>query len=387
MKIVHLIDYFQPKIGFQETYLAKYHHKMGHEVIVVTSDRYYPYPDFEKTFGKILGKRIKKAGEFQEEGITVHRLDSLELPNSTLIYLKGLENKLFKLKPDIVFCHGMLTITSYQVSKLKKIIGFKLIYDNHAAYFNTHFKGFLKRTYKNIFQKIAVPVIKKNLDNLFAIGNEEQEFIADIYGIRGENIPIIRLGVDTDLFKFNQSKRKENRLKLRVGENDILIVFSGKIHSGKKIGLLIKAITQLNNKDIKLLLIGSGVKSYIDELKELGRSIELIMIDLVSPVQLAGYYAAADIACWPGDPSITMLEAMSCGLPLVVPDNSYQRYLRECRAVNYFKPDNELSLQIILDKTIKLVKAKQIDRKIPGEFVNKHLSWENIAQQSLDVTK
>jgi hypothetical protein len=42
MKIIHVIDYFQPQLGYQETFLAKEQAKQGHEVYVLTSDRYNP---------------------------------------------------------------------------------------------------------------------------------------------------------------------------------------------------------------------------------------------------------------------------------------------------------------------------------------------------------
>ena len=58
MKIVHLCSYIQPKLGYQEYYLAKEHAKMGHEVIVISSDRYYPFPDYNNTIKKILGNRF-----------------------------------------------------------------------------------------------------------------------------------------------------------------------------------------------------------------------------------------------------------------------------------------------------------------------------------------
>ena len=57
MKIVHVCDYIQPQLGYQEYYLAKEHAKMGHEVTVITSDRYYPFPNYENTAEKILGDR------------------------------------------------------------------------------------------------------------------------------------------------------------------------------------------------------------------------------------------------------------------------------------------------------------------------------------------
>ena len=42
MKIVHVIDYFQPMVGYHETFLDKEHARMGHDVYIIRSDRYNP---------------------------------------------------------------------------------------------------------------------------------------------------------------------------------------------------------------------------------------------------------------------------------------------------------------------------------------------------------
>src|SRR3989344_996114 len=99
MRIVNLIDYFQPKIGYQETFLSREFMKMGHETFVVTSDRYYPFPHFAKSVGNVLGKRYIGAGERIEEGINVLRLKSLELPKTNLIHLFDFEKTIKKINP------------------------------------------------------------------------------------------------------------------------------------------------------------------------------------------------------------------------------------------------------------------------------------------------
>ena len=47
MKIVHLMGYFVPELGYQEYYLAKKHKQMGHDVYVIASDLLYPFPNIE----------------------------------------------------------------------------------------------------------------------------------------------------------------------------------------------------------------------------------------------------------------------------------------------------------------------------------------------------
>ena len=47
MKIVHLVDYFQPKVGYQEYFLALEHQKLGHDIRVITSDYYFPFVNYD----------------------------------------------------------------------------------------------------------------------------------------------------------------------------------------------------------------------------------------------------------------------------------------------------------------------------------------------------
>ena len=74
MKILHLINYYQPKIGYQEYFLAKKQRELGHEVFFITSDRYFPFKNYKKSYQSLLGPRIIKPGIFIEDKIIVYRL-------------------------------------------------------------------------------------------------------------------------------------------------------------------------------------------------------------------------------------------------------------------------------------------------------------------------
>src|SRR3990172_5058761 len=106
MKIVHLADYFQPALGYQEAALAREQLRLGHQVTVVTSDRYAPFPDYDTTLRPVLGERVQGIGEREEEGIPVIRLP-ISLESSFRCSLKGLFPTLERLKPDVVHAHCM----------------------------------------------------------------------------------------------------------------------------------------------------------------------------------------------------------------------------------------------------------------------------------------
>ena len=47
MRIVHIVDYLMPQMGYQEFLLPKWNSHQGHEVFIITSDR-YPISNYEK---------------------------------------------------------------------------------------------------------------------------------------------------------------------------------------------------------------------------------------------------------------------------------------------------------------------------------------------------
>ena len=74
MRIVHVVDYLMPQMGYQEFLLPKWNAKHGHEVFIITSDRYTPFNNYDETWGRTLGKRICGVGISKHEGVTIIRL-------------------------------------------------------------------------------------------------------------------------------------------------------------------------------------------------------------------------------------------------------------------------------------------------------------------------
>ena len=124
MKIVHLMGYFVPELGYQEYYLAKKHKQMGHDVYVVASDLLYPFPNIEtilKEAGIKNTSRKRKPGFSVVDGIKVYRLKHL-FEYSDFILVKGLKQILIEIKPDIVFAHesrqGLPALAAYYKNKI-----------------------------------------------------------------------------------------------------------------------------------------------------------------------------------------------------------------------------------------------------------------------------
>ena len=76
MRIAHVIDYFQPEIGYHEAYLARAQMEAGHKVQIITSDRTFPFQE-TRMMEELIGERIRGTGRFEECGFKVIRLPIL----------------------------------------------------------------------------------------------------------------------------------------------------------------------------------------------------------------------------------------------------------------------------------------------------------------------
>ena len=143
-------------------------------------------------------------------------------------------------------------------------------------------------------------------------------------------IQTIYNGIDVKMFSPKE-KISISRKMLGFSESDFIIVYSGRINNEKGISELIDAL--LNLKDypqIKLMVLGSSFfdnikyeDEFISSLKNKAKEIEnkITFTGYISYNQVPDYLQLADIAVLPSmweEPfGLTIVEAMSIGLPLI----------------------------------------------------------------------
>ncbi len=383
MKIIHLIDHYQPEMGYQETYLARRQCELGHQVHVVTSGRY------AKTVRTVYGKSETKLGIYNDNGIIIHRLPCFfELGSRTL--LMNLRSTLRKIQPDVIHCHEVFSFTAVMAALLKKQMMFRLIYDTHAADFNTKFgENMAKRAYYSFFRNVLAPLIKRNADAIIAIGEDERKVICREFKLKSDTVKIIPLGADLEIFGPNSEVRKKVREQYGIKQDDALLIHAGKLIPTKDVDVLLKAVIPLMNQNcsLKLLIVGTGEESYLDKLKcmtnEGNVSQQVIFHDFVDKKRLAGLYNAADIGVWPGDPTITILEAMAVGLPIVILDHpTTEGYLANNNGFSVPKNDAEQLVSCLSWLLENLGSRKNMGRNSRELIVGKY-NWDTIAEQFL----
>jgi len=359
MRILHIVNHFKPSIGYQETFLAKIQSEKGHDVRVITSD------DYDPTLVGISIERIRNKKEIRglhlEEGVEVVRLPGImHHPLSNMVFLRGLGHEITEFNPDAIHVHGVIHLTALRVALMRN--GFKkasLIFDDHMTY--AVIRGRSVIPFYKIYKAFFARMIERRSDMLVAITQDTKRFMEKIYGFHDDRIRVIPLGCDTRLFKRDMGSRMRLREKYGIEKDTILFCNAGKFTPKKGIHTLVQAAIQLlaEKRNIAVLCVGSGDQSYLDsirkEIEDNNLIGKFIFIPQVPNSELPMYYSMADIGVWPREVSITMLEAMSCNLPIIISDKSVMiERIVSGSTGEIYREDDILDLKTKMEKLLDL---------------------------------
>ncbi|MFZ7138213.1 MAG: glycosyltransferase [archaeon] len=176
-------------------------------------------------------------------------------------------------------------------------------------------------------------LILKRSNAIIASTPQEVKNILDLYKVTGENIELIRTGVDSRIFRPIDKKTatKETGIDFKK-----IILFVGRITKAKGLRILVKAFFQVKQQyhdEIKLIVIGgdiSGVmhseteskeKKHLKRLiKKLNLTDDVIFLGPVNREFLPYMYSLADVCAVPSlyeSFGLVAVEAMSCGTPVI----------------------------------------------------------------------
>jgi len=162
---------------------------------------------------------------------------------------------------------------------------------------------------------------------IFSCNSESLKLYKERYPAIADRVAYIRNTVDNEIFSpLNIQERETGRRKLAqqhgLSEDTRFVLFAGRLHPQKDPLLLVRAIAQLNEPNIHLLIAGDGeladeVRSEISQLK---LSQRITMLGAVNQEKLAELHRVCSTfiltSAYEGLP-LVVLEALACGTPVV----------------------------------------------------------------------
>jgi glycosyltransferase involved in cell wall biosynthesis len=347
MKIVLVTTYYSKGMGYTENCLPRSLAALGHEVHVVTSEYniYGNAPDYSKNYQEFLGDAIQPCGTFDCDGCTVHRLPSRDLFG--YIQIIGLSKKVHDLNPDIVHSVAIASVQTYALALSKPFSKYLIFSENHhhmsvvKPFLLTNELQPIKRAIYWITRTLPTRLASIAVERCYAVAPDCLEVASRFYGVPREKLALQSLGTDTDLFRPASTREEiSNRHSLReslgLNDEDLVCVYTGRFTEDKNPALLARAMSILakQNKNWKSVFVGEGAQR-----AEIEACDNCQVLPFMPHADLANLYRAVDIAVWPRQESMSMLDAVSCGLPLVVADSIGESKRVSGNGVTYLEND------------------------------------------------
>ena len=193
----------------------------------------------------------------------------------------------------------------------------------------TQDEAFQRRPWKRLLRSLAYRVIYRGVSHAFFIGQLNREHLLR-HGMKESRLSFAPYCVDSPFPEMSTEskdvRRRELRAKLGIGENETVVLFSGKLIQKKAPDLILDAfrlLSEAGKAATKIVFLGSGVM--MDELKQKAEQFSgsVIFAGFVNQRELPGYYLAADILVLPsrrmGETwGLVVNEALHAGCGVVV---------------------------------------------------------------------
>ncbi|MFE9449289.1 glycosyltransferase [Streptomyces sp. NPDC006739] len=213
------------------------------------------------------------------------------------------------------------------------------------------------------------------------------------WGVPGSRVRTIPNGVDADLFRYDEVRRKEARIHYGIPEDAYVVGGLGRLAPGKRFDLLVRALDRLP-ADVRLLLVGGGGQQQAlwRTARDLGVADRVVLTgerpyltdSRDQAPDLASLLSAMDVLAAPSAEEafgLAVLEALASGLPVLY---------TTCPAVDDLPPESAPGARRVTGGTdayarelLRLRAAGPGERAVPDAV--RHYGIERTARQVMDV--
>jgi glycosyltransferase involved in cell wall biosynthesis len=245
-------------------------------------------------------------------------------------------------------------------------------------------------TYGRVYRRSAF-----RADRVIAPLESTKRDLCDYYGIPLEKVAVIPQGADDTFRPLDDLELIRTTRRKYFGDDRPYVVFVGQLSPRRNIPLLIDAfarLTRLRDLPHRLLLFGRNHYNLPirEQAEQLGISHRVVQTDgrVANHGEVAAVYGAADLTVYASlyeGFSITLVEATSCGLPVVLADSPPMREIAGGAAHVVEQPTADKlaeAMARVLDDTDlrRVMRVRGLERA-------QVFRWEDTARRTLDVIR
>ena len=213
--------------------------------------------------------------------------------------------------------------------------------------------------------------------------------IKKIYGVHEEKVETIHNWVDTKIFSFNHVSRSILRNELGICQDSPVFLIVGALRRAKGFRVVLRAFDRITVKipNAFLLIAGDGPDRYylqkqIQHVEEKNKHVKFI--GAYPHKELPSLYSCADVFILPSLMNevlpYTLIEAMSCSLPVIATDISASREALGASACLVPRGDVANLAKAMLEHALNL-NSKKADAKSNRQRVQNYFSTEAASQK------
>lgn len=318
MKIIHfcLSSFYIDDSLYQDNELVFQHVRAGHEVLVVASTEIFD------SVGHVA--YTEPSTYVSPEGARVIRLPYRKrLPHALARRLRsypGVRAILDSFRPDVIMFHGssaweLLTVAAYVRDNPATIFNI----DSHSDAINSG-HGFLSK--EILHRRIYAPILRRAMrysGPLLCVSLTVMDFAAEVYRIPRDRMEFFPLGGRLPDVNAYEEMRRSRRRSLGIGDDDILIVQSGKQNRLKKLPQSLRAFAQVGDRRLHLAVAGVLQDDIAAECTALMEADDRVRyLGWLDPNALTELLCAADVYLQPGTQSATMQHSLCCGCAVIL---------------------------------------------------------------------
>ncbi|MCM1185645.1 MAG: glycosyltransferase family 4 protein [Lachnoclostridium sp.] len=381
MKILHccLSSFYIDGYSYQENILPRFNLLHGHDVEIIAST---------ETFDDKGHLTYIQPSSYQtEEGIPIIRVPYKKfLPNVVMRKFrsyKGVYKLISEFEPDVILFHGgcayeLLNVVNYR----KKHSNVKLYVDSHADYHVSAKNWLSKKILHEVFYRTIIHKCISYIEKVFYITEETKDFFIQEYKISEQLMEYYPLGGEVVEEEEKRKWREHIRKQHQIDESTLVVMHSGKLDQRKETDVLIKGFSKVQSDNV-LLFIAGNIPPENEKLWDyINSDTRIKWLGWLNADDLRHYLCACDIYAQPGGQSITMQNAVCCGVPVMI--YPHKSHLKLCKDnVMWVKNEDDIYNEItkVLINPELLEKMSNASMKIAREVLDYHILAARIERQ------